>query len=166
MMADAYSEYDTNATAFSDIDQLHSLAGGNIWVSEQRTQTPGSTKPFVDIGVKLCCDANCAADESIIFRIARADDAASGEVRDAGIAAAATDDEETDAATIDEIQDVCQIVNVVRIDAANQDIELVFTIEDPGPDWNLLIELDSSAGALDASGNTVTYRYWQPGDGS
>lgn len=162
-MSDAYSEYGTT-TDVSALTNLHSLAAGNIWRSAQHTQTPGTALPFVNISFKLCVDASAADGEQFIFYWGKGDDAASSEIRDAG---SATSEAELSAANdIDDVQDACRLVHVAPIDRASQDVQGVFTVEDPGSDWQLFIELDSSAGALDASGNLVRYRYWQPGDGS
>jgi len=162
-MSDTKSEYGTT-TDFSTLTNLDSLAAGNIWRSAQKTQTPGAADDRVDISFKLCCDANVVDGEAIHFYLGRGDDAASNEIRTAG---AATSEAELSAADdIDDVQDACDPVWSAPIDRASQDVQGVFTIEDPGPDWQLYIELDSSAGALDASGNVVRYRYWHSGDGS
>jgi len=64
------------------------------------------------------------------------------------------------------VQDACNVVHVAPIDRANHDVEGSFFVRDPGPDWQLYIEMDSDSGALDASGNMVRYRYVQTTDDS
>lgn len=136
------------------LTNLHSLAGGNIWASNAITETTNSSDR-VQISFSLHCDASVVADEQIIFRFVKGDDNTS-EIRDAGIST--SEQEISTANTISDIQDMLPPVKVVRIDRANQDIDGVFTVYDPGLDWQVLIELDSSSGALDASGSVVSYR--------
>jgi len=142
-----------NTTDFT-LTNLHSLAGGNIWASNAIADGDPS-HDRVQISFSLHCDGSVAADEQIIFRLARGDDNTS-EIRDAGIST--SEQEISTANTISDIQDMLPPIKVVRIDRINQDVDGVFTIYDPGPDWQLLIELDSSSGALDASGSVVSYR--------
>lgn len=163
-MADTYTEYEANSSAFSDIDNLHSLAGGNIWQSEVQTQAEGSCQPAVRIAYYLHCDGSVADGETAIFRLVRKD-SNSGFV-DADLTLDATDDELSGANDIDDVQDQCDIVHIASIDRASQDVKGVFDILEPGPDWGLTIELDSSSGALEASGSAIYYQYFQPGDGS
>jgi hypothetical protein len=159
-MGDTYMEYGSG-TAFSDIDNLHSLAGGNIWQSELREQAEGLCQGAVRISYYLHCNASVVDGEMAKFYLARAE----GTVTDANLTLDTTDDELTDADVIDDVQGQCKLVHIAHIDRASQDVKGVFIIYDPGPDWAILIELDSAAGALEASGSTVRYQYFQPGDG-
>ena len=140
------------------LTNLHSLAGGNIWVSNAIADGDPSNQ-IVQISYKLVCDSSVVADEQFTFRIARGDDASS-EIRDAGIST--SEQEISSANTISDIQDVLNPVKIVRIDRASQTLYGVFNVYDPGPDWQLLIEFDSASGALAASGNVASYRLGTP----
>ncbi len=136
------------------LTNLHSLAGGNIWVSNAYAEGSPSSE-IAQISYTLVCDSSVAADEQIIFRIAKGDDDGT-EIRDAGIST--SEQEISTANTISDIQDTLNPVKVVRIDRVSQTLKGVFNVYDPGPDWQLLIELDSASGALAASGNVASYR--------
>lgn len=135
------------------VSSLNSLAANNIWRSDQvEDASPSDT--IAEISYKLVCDANCDEDDQIVIRIARGNDA-STEIRDAGIAStqgAITDTNEKAA-----VRDALNPVKVIRINAASQTISGIFQIYEPGTDWQVLIELVSTSGAL-STGNVVSRR--------
>lgn len=146
------------ATQNLTVTNLNSLSGGNMWLSAQVTESsPVSDR--VKISYKLTCNASVAADEQIIFRLIKGDDD-STEIRDANVST--SEQSISTANTISDIQDGVNIARVVRIDRVSQVLYGVFTIYDPGPDWQVCIELDSASGAFAASGNTVSYSLGYP----
>jgi len=136
------------------LTNLQSLAGGNIWVSNALADGTPSNE-MVQFSYTLVCNASVAANEQIIFRLAKGDDNGT-EIRDAGIST--SEQEISIANTISDIHDTLNPVKVVRIDRVSQTLKGVFIVYNPGPDWQLLIELDSASGALAASGNVASYR--------
>ena len=163
-MSDAYSEYPSTPTDVGTLTNLHSLAATNIWRSAQITQTPGAALPFVDLSFELHCDGSFADGDTFRIYIGRGDDASSNEIRDGG--GATTEAELSAADDKDDVKDNCDLVGIINVDRVNHDVEKIITVEDPGSDFQIFIEADTSAGALDASGNMVRYKFWQPGDGS
>lgn len=162
-MADSYSEYGTS-TELTDLDGLASLGAGYMWISEEITQAAGASLPFLEVPIKLPCDASCVDGDEIHVYASRGDGHAS-EIRDGGITASANDSTTNDADTIDDVEDACELVDVIQVDRANQDVEKIVLIEDPGPSVVLCLILNTTGG-LDATGASVRKRFWQPGDGA
>lgn len=167
-MADSYLEHEA-ATAFADITELDDLDQGQIWLSAPQTQTIGACKAKVKISYKICVGTtgDVLAGDKLLFYFGRGDDATSNEIRSGGVGT--TEDVITAAASIDQIEDGFDLVHSHRIDAVDQDVQGIFEVDDPGPDWQLAIQLDSdqtSVPALDTTGHILRKAYVNDGDGS
>ena len=141
------------------VGNLHALAGGNIWRS-LRVNDSSPHSDQVTISFSLVCSAGAAADDRINFYWANSDEAPAAEIIDAGIAS--TQGQVTVANEISDVRDMLDNVFSVRIDRGSQTLKGSFIVFSPGPKWQLLIELESGAGAFAGAGSVVRYRLGVP----
>lgn len=142
-------------TNFSTLTNLDSLASGNMWVSGKVESDPSAA--FLEISYTLVCDGSVAAEDVVKLFLARGNDD-STEIRDGGIS-----DSEQEISTANALADLRDALGVPiathRIDRASQTLNKVFRVENPGPDWRLVIDFEDVSGGLASSGNVVSYRH-------
>ena len=146
--------WDSTPTNFT-ITNLESLADGNIWQSGVIDDATPS-KEWVRISFALIFNTTPVAGDSVIFRLAQGDEAASDEIWSGGIGT--SESEISTAASIAAIQatmpPVYQVAWQTNMTASG--FEGMFDLYSPGPSWQLLIEANGEALT---TGNVVRYRY-------
>jgi hypothetical protein len=153
------SKYSTPTASFTIT--LNSLVDGD---GRQSTAvTPGlNVAPQVRISGNIVTGAAPTVNTLVEFYIARGDDAASqiydgdcGAV-DAGWGVIATVDQPTQTTPMVEF-----VFALVVTATANNPYEFSFMVNNPGPDW-VLIVMNQTGDALNAANNVMQYRYVTP----
>jgi hypothetical protein len=157
MPAEIKAQWDTSPTDLT-VTNLASRADGTVWRSGNLD--PGNPAPqMVRVSYEIVFNATPVAGDYLDFRYASADEAASNEIIDGGIAT--TEGGITAAAGIAEA-----VAGSVSVKAHGWStshgttFKGSFDIPDPGPSWQLLIRPVGEA--LAASGHRVRIRYLSP----
>jgi hypothetical protein len=145
-------------TAFA-VTTLHSMPGGQIWQSGL-IANPEPENDQVGISFSIPVSAGAVAEDRLNFYWANADGAAADEIFDAGLADA--EQRITVANEISDVRDILDLIFDVRVDRGSQTLKGSFSVFSPGEAFQLLIELESAAGAIAALGSIVRYRFGTP----
>lgn len=136
------------------VSSLHSLASGDIWTSATLDDASPSNE-WCRISYSIEWNATPVAGDSLIFRLAIADEAASSEIIAGGCSG--TEGSATAAADVAAIQQGCPVVwQHAWATSLGTTFEGVFDMHLAGPSFVLTIEANGEA--IASSGSIVRYR--------
>lgn len=137
------------------VTNLASLADGNIWQSGEINDA-SPTNEILRISYEIAFNNTPVVGDSLLFYLARGDEASSSEIWSAGIGA--SEGQITTAASIAAVQAAIYPVHEHAWQLSHgTTFKGVFDVRNFGPSWQLLVEANGEA--LASTGHTIRRRY-------